>query len=162
LGYKVIYLDGKEGKPKNCKICEELKRNVIEPVAVFLPEGKNLSDLSDKELEKFDTCIFHCEKEDKTWMKNLEEWREWKKRRDKANAEGEEFNEDFEIKWEENLVNEFWNRLRAYCFAVDHWDEWKKADGNWNTFISNFLFISTQRDRLVEFYLGSLTNSNFI
>ena len=103
MGYRVIYLDGEEGRPKkNCKICEALKRNVIEPVAVFLREDKNLSDLTDEELENFDTCIFHCEKENEIWIKNLEEYKEWKKIRDEANAKGKEFNK-FEIEWEENL-----------------------------------------------------------
>ena len=167
MGYRVIYLDGEEGRPKKtCKICEELERNVIEPVAIFLPEDKNLSDLTDEELENFDTCIFHCEKENEIWMKNLEEHKEWKKRRDKANAKGEKFNEDFKIEWEENLVNEFWSRIRAYRFAVDHSEQWRKASRNWDNFINAFsdnqeLFNQIQSvQRLIEFYLSALNNPN--
>ena len=167
MGYRVIYLDGEEGRPKkDCVICKMLRRNIIEPVAVFLPEDKNLSNLTDEELENFDTCIFHCDKENKIWMKNLEKYKEWKKRRDEANAKGEEFNEPFEIKWDENLVNEFWNRIRAYRFAIDHSEQWREASRNWNNFINAFsnnqkFFNQIQSaQRLIKFYFSALNNPN--
>jgi len=46
LGYRVIYLDGREieGKGKlpeiGCEVCREVGRNVIEPVAIFVEEGR--------------------------------------------------------------------------------------------------------------------------
>jgi len=40
LGYSVIYLENHK-----CKICEAIKRNVIEPVAVFVPVIKNKNSL---------------------------------------------------------------------------------------------------------------------
>jgi len=49
--------------------------------------------------------------------------------RDKAIQEGKPFNEDFEIKWNEDLVNEFWRRIRAYRFAVDYKEKWDSFEG---------------------------------
>jgi len=61
LRYSVIYLwdENKNFEVKhNCKVCEEIERNVIEPVAVFVPEGQEeklkekLLNLSSEELQE--------------------------------------------------------------------------------------------------------------
>jgi hypothetical protein len=131
MGWRVVYLD------KKCRVCQETGRNVIEPVAVFLKENQRLEDLTEEELKKFDTCIFHCEKENEIWMENVEEYKEWKERRDKALKEGKDFDEKIEIKWNKDLVGEFWRRVRAYRFAVDYADLWEKSGRSWNKFIEN-------------------------
>ena len=139
MGWRVVYLD------KKCRVCQEIGRNVIEPVAVFLKENQRLEDLTEEELKKFDTCIFHCEKENGIWMESVEEYRQWKERRDKALKEvfKEVFNENIiiieniEIRCGKNLVDEFWRRVRAYRFAVDYVDLWKKSEENWDKFIQN-------------------------
>ena len=118
MGWRVVYLD------KKCRVCQEIGRNVIEPVAVFLKENQNPEDLTKEELKKFDTCIFHCEKENEIWMENVEEYRQWKER--KALREGKDFYGNIEIKWNKNLVDEFWRRVRAYRFAVDYVELWEK------------------------------------
>ena len=119
MKYRVIYRDGEEGRlHRDCKICREINRNVIEPVAVFLPLGKELRDLSQEELENFDTCLFHCEKENEIWIENLEEYQEWKRKQEK----NEIANPFFQIKWNRILFDEFWRRIRAYRFAVDYID----------------------------------------
>ena len=155
MGYRVIYLDGREIKGKGelpkigCNVCREIKRNVIEPVAIFVEE-KEVEEIENKLIELQEefgnqeeilkekvkklaqeihkeqdgkTCIFHCEKENEIWMENAEEYKEWK-----------EINED--IKWDKNLVDEFWRRVRAYRFAVDYLDKLYN-DMNWNNFINN-------------------------
>lgn len=133
--YKVIYLDGENGRIKKfCPICKESRRNVIEPVAVFIPENVNLNDLSENEINKFGTCIFHCEKENKIWIENFEKYKEWKKQREEALKEGKSFDKYFKIKWNEDLVKEFWRRVRAYRFAVDYVDLWIEAGKDWNNF----------------------------
>ena len=129
MGWRVVYLDGKDGREfKGCRVCQEIGRNVIEPVAVFLKENQKLEDLSRENLEKFDTCIFHCKKENKIWMENVEEYKEWKKRRNKTLEKRKAFIEGIEIKWNKNLVNEFWKKARAYRFAVDYAGLWEKSD----------------------------------
>ncbi len=159
MGYSVIYLENHK-----CKVCEAIKRNVIEPVAVFVPEGekenlksefKNLnSEQLEEELEDFyqnirgkvkrekevlfeaeydfdnikisqdikvfiktyKTCIFHCEKENEIWMENY-------------NDGYEEFAKRTEIKWNEDLIEEFWRRIQAYRFAVDYKEKWDSFEG---------------------------------
>ncbi|RLB08865.1 MAG: hypothetical protein DRG27_05130 [Deltaproteobacteria bacterium] len=103
--YRVFYLDGKEGRPhKECEICKKINRNVIEPVAVFLPENKELKDLSPEELQNFNTCIFHCEKENEIWIENFEEYQKQKKDQTKKNDP----NQFFQVEWSKNLFDEFW------------------------------------------------------
>ena len=169
MGWRVVYLDGKEGRPfVECDTCKEIGRNVIEPAVIFVPIWKyNKYERKKKEAEKrfvelkqresflrdnfqkifkeeMDNlkrnkkfCIFHCEKENEIWMENVEEYRQWKERRDKALREGKDFNEEIEIIWNKDLVDEFWRRVRAYRFAVDYVDLWEKSDRSWNKFIEN-------------------------
>ncbi|GAB6076917.1 pentapeptide repeat-containing protein [Desulfurobacterium crinifex] len=145
MEWRVIYLDGKDGREfKGCRVCQEIGRNVIEPVAVFLRENQKLEDLSREDLEKFDTCIFHCEKKNEIWTENVGEYKQWKEKRDKALREGKGFDEYIKIKWNEylvsefwKLIDEFWKRVRAYRFAVDYVDLWKKSNENWNDFIES-------------------------
>jgi len=137
MGWRVIYLDGKEGRPfVECEICKVLGRDVIEPVVVFLKENQKLEDLSKEEFEKFDTCIFHCEKENKIWMENLEEYKEWKNRRERALKENMEFDEDIEIKWNKTLVVEFLENLRKYMSVVEN--DKKKMKYDFRRFIFPF------------------------
>ncbi|WP_029520147.1 hypothetical protein [Persephonella sp. IF05-L8] len=82
-----------------CRICKEIGRNVIEPVVVFVPKEIN------KDTVVYGTCIFHCKKENEIWMGNYNE------------------------KWNGNLVNEFWGRIRAYRFAVDYKKKWDNFEG---------------------------------
>ena len=154
VGYSAIYLENHK-----CKICEATKRNVVEPVAVFVPEGEEnlkseLEELNFQQLEErlkkhyqnikgktqtktpdtnsytYQTCIFHCEKENKIWMENYNDgYEEYAKRRDKAIQKGKYFNEEFAIKWNEGLVEEFWRRVRAYRFAVDYKEKWDEFEG---------------------------------
>ncbi|WP_457677501.1 hypothetical protein, partial [Thermovibrio sp.] len=108
--WRVVYLDGKGGRPfKPCKVCQETERNSIEPVAVFLKENESLTD---EKINEFNTCIFHCEKENEVWIENFKEYEEWKERRERALKEGKEFEEPFKIRWNETLVKEFWKRIR--------------------------------------------------
>jgi uncharacterized protein YjbI with pentapeptide repeats len=163
VSYSVIYLDGTNGLPfKECEVCKKIKRNVIEPVAIFVPKEKekeykekfkNLSDNNlQKELESiykntkwyknnyknFATCIFHCEKENEIWMENFNDgYEEYTKRRDEAINKKEPFDENFEIKWNEFLVEEFWKRIRAYRFAIDYIELWEKANKNWDKFLES-------------------------
>ncbi len=172
--YSVIYLENHK-----CKVCEAIKRNVIEPVAVFVPQGekenlksefKNLnSEQLEEELEDFyqnirgkvkrekevlfeaeydfdnikisqdikvfiktyQTCIFHCQKENEIWMENFNDgYEEYAKRRDKAIQEGKSFDEEFEIKWNEDLIEEFWRKIRAYRFAVSYKEKWDEFEGS--------------------------------
>ena len=57
MSYRVIYLDGREieGKgrlPKiECEVCRDIRRNVIEPVSIFVEEGKI------KEIEEDDPSL---------------------------------------------------------------------------------------------------------
>jgi uncharacterized protein YjbI with pentapeptide repeats len=165
--YSVIYLweEDKNGHYKvkhPCKVCQAIGRNVIEPVAVFVPKGKEekyreklLKIESEGELQKeleelykdvdwykkpetHLTCILHCDKENSIWIKNFDEYKEYAKRRDEAISKKEPFEEDLEIEWDENLVKEFWRKVRAYRFAVDYFDLWRKANGNWNRFLECF------------------------
>ncbi len=146
MGYKIIYLDGTNGLLSvECEVCKETNRNVVEPVAVFVPEDKeeeyrqklkSLKSDSNKELDKFieelyegvrgkieepKTCIFHCDKENDIWIENLEEYLS-----DKENSK---------IIWRNFLVEEFWKRIRAYRFAVDYTDLWNKVNENWDRFL---------------------------
>ena len=169
MSYRVIYLDGREIKEKGrlpeieCDVCQKIKRNVIEPVAIFVEE-KKVEEIENKLIElqkKFgnqeeilkekvkelakeihkeqdgETCVFHCRKENEIWIENVEEYRQWKERRDKALKEGKDFDEEIKIKWNKNLVDEFWRRVRAYRFAVDYADLWEKSGRSWNKFIEN-------------------------
>ncbi|WP_132526142.1 pentapeptide repeat-containing protein [Phorcysia thermohydrogeniphila] len=150
-------MDGEEGREfRECKVCRKLKRNVIEPVAVFLKDGQNLEDLTEEELRKFDTCIFHCEKENEVWMENVEEYKEWKKKRDETLRKGKDFKEKIEIKWNENLVDEFWRRVRAYRFAVDFvWESLLGCEG------VEFTVEDLEKERkLVRFNLNNLLKSH--
>ncbi len=153
--YEPFYLewwtekDLKEGTLKEkyvkCEVCEEIRRNVIEPAVVFVKGDDNqiknqIQEIQQnpEELKEFlknhyknikgktDTkpvCIFHCQKENEIWIRNYEEYEEYSKRRNEAIKEKEPFDEDFEIKWNEDLVGEFWKRIRAYRFAVDCLEE---------------------------------------
>jgi hypothetical protein len=198
LSYSVIYLDGTNGLPfKECEVCKKIKRNVIEPVAIFVPKEKekeykekfkNLSDNNlQKELESiykntkwyknnyknFATCIFHCEKENEIWMENFNEgYEEYAKRRDEAINKNEPFDENFGIKWNEFLVEEFWKRIRAYRFAIDYIELWEKANKNWNKFLEelkNIKFVPLKYELeknkdlfLFNFkYLSNFYNYNF-
>ena len=144
MSYSVIYLENHK-----CKVCEAIDRNVIEPVAVFVPQGKEnlkseLEKLNSEQLEEklkehyqnikgktqtkipatnsytYQTCIFHCEKENEIWMENFNDgYEEFAKKREKATQEEKPFYEEFKIQWNENLVNKFWRRIRAYRFAVE-------------------------------------------
>ncbi|ADY73024.1 hypothetical protein Dester_0369 [Desulfurobacterium thermolithotrophum DSM 11699] len=41
MGWRVVYLDGKEGRPfVECDTCREIGRNVIEPAAMFVKTSK--------------------------------------------------------------------------------------------------------------------------
>jgi hypothetical protein len=136
-------------------------------VAVFLKENQNLEDLTEEELKKFDTCIFHCGKENEIWMENVEEYRQWKERRDKALKEGENSDEEIKIKWNKDLVNEFWRRVRAYRFAVDYADSWLQFgnDNDRGFFIGNFIrdmYNELKEDEdLVFFNLKNLKTYNY-
>jgi len=145
LRYTVIYLENHK-----CKICEAIERNVIEPVAVFVP-GREYKDNLKSELEKlnseqleknlqehyqnvkgkiktkipntdsytYQTCIFHCEKENEIWMENFNDgYEDYAKHRDKAIQHGKYFNEEFEIKWDLCLINKFWDKFKAYIIVV--------------------------------------------
>ncbi|BBB32509.1 hypothetical protein TTHT_0956 [Thermotomaculum hydrothermale] len=125
MGYRVEYLTKEKARDlglesHECEVCKEINRNVIEPIAVFLKDDETLESLSKDELKKFTTCIFHCEKENEIWIENIDEYKEWKEKREKARKEKKEFYIEFSIKWRENLINEFWKRIRAYRFAVDY------------------------------------------
>jgi len=148
LSYSVIYLENHK-----CEVCEKTERNVVEPVAVFVPVGREnlkseLENLNSEQVEQklkevyrnikwykkesanFKTCIFHCEKENEIWIKNFHnEYEEYAKRRDKAIQEEKPFDEKFEIQWNKDLVNEFWRRIRAYRFAVDYKEKWDEFKG---------------------------------
>jgi len=149
LSYSVIYLENHK-----CKFCKEIGRNVIEPVAVFVPEGEEekweseLEKLDSEQLEQrlkevyrnvkwykkesanFKTCIFHCEKENEIWIENYnDEYEKYAKRFYETIKERKPFNEKFEIKWNKNLVNEFWKRIRAYRFAVNYKEKWDEFEG---------------------------------
>jgi len=191
LSYSVIYLENHK-----CRICSLFNRNIIEPVAVFVPMGKEYQNLKQKfeelnpkqleeELKKYyqkikgkiktqvpdensftyKTCILHCEKENEIWIENFNDgYEEYAKRRDKAIQEEKPFNEKFEIKWNENLVNEFWKRIRAYRFAVDYKEKWDSFEGieeeKWEQ-LKQLLPEETQNEiekniNLILFYLRNL------
>jgi len=134
---KVIYLDGEEGRPlKECKICKKIERNVIEPVAIFASIDFDLDSQNPSEKERIinqhNTCIFHCEKENQKWIENYNEgYKEYAKRREETINKGDPFKEDFKIEWNEDLVKEFWRRIRAYRFAVDYKENWESLKENW-------------------------------
>ncbi|GAB6077046.1 hypothetical protein [Desulfurobacterium crinifex] len=54
MGWRVVYLDGKEGRPfVKCDTCKEIGRNVIEPAVIFVPIWKyNEYEEKKKEAEK--------------------------------------------------------------------------------------------------------------
>ncbi len=146
MGYKVIFLDGLDGRPfVQCEVCKKIKRNVIEPIAIFVKEedferiDKQLKNLPKNKVDEVvgkliketnkllaqseARCIFHCEKENEVWIENIEEYQKYQQRQKKAIAKEQPFNEDSPAKWRENLVDTFWERIRAYRFAVDYADE---------------------------------------
>jgi uncharacterized protein YjbI with pentapeptide repeats len=159
MSYSVIYLDGTDGLPFiECSVCKEINRNVIEPVAVFVPKEKekaykeklkNLDKTNiQKELNEFyrnigwynkipnsNTCIFHCNKENRIWIENFKSYKEYATKRDESINNNKSFDENFEIKWNEFLVEEFWKRIRAYRFAVDNESLWDEVNYNWSEFL---------------------------
>ncbi len=147
--YKVIFLDGEEGRPlRECEVCNgkkdnEYKRNVIEPVALFVKEEEyeeikeRIKDISEQELNKLieknnkllgqseQRCIFHCEKENEIWMENFDKhYIAYKQRRDYALLNNFPFAENPPfIKWRKKLVEIFWARIRAYRFFIDNFEQ---------------------------------------
>ncbi|BBB32396.1 hypothetical protein TTHT_0832 [Thermotomaculum hydrothermale] len=132
MGYKAVFLDGTDGLPLvECEVCKIIERNVIEPAVIYVNENEDISNLSEKrinqligESKKLNNgqlrCIFHCEKENEIWIENIDEYKEWKEKREKAREEKRKFNEKSPAEWKKNLVDEFWKRIRAYRFAVDY------------------------------------------
>ncbi|GAX87745.1 conserved hypothetical protein [Lebetimonas natsushimae] len=187
MSYSVIYLDGTNGLPfKECEVCKKIKRNVIEPVAVFVPKEKEneykekFKILSEEKLQKelenlykntkwykknsknFATCIFHCEKENEIWMENFNDgYEEYAKRRDEIISKKESFNENFEIKWNEFLVAEFWKRIRAYRFAVDYIELWEK-ETNLLKFEKNHEKYEENVQKYWNNFLKNLKNKEFV
>ena len=63
MGYTIIYLDGINDLPYvECEVCKRIKRNVVEPVVIFVPDDreeeyrqklKSLKSSPNKELNKF-------------------------------------------------------------------------------------------------------------
>jgi len=144
--YRVFYFeDLREGEVLiGCPVCEEIERNFIEPVAVIL-EKDDFSDEVKKQLEKIksleelkeDTelfkkilnkddlvCILHQNKKGKHWEEDTEEFGKWNEEVDIKNLTSNI----------ENLINQFWRRVRAYRFAVDYKDLWEEAGQNWESF----------------------------
>jgi len=133
--YRAIYLEDLENAEVfvECPVCKEIKRNVIEPVALIVEkddfeEIENIknnfksiediknSDYINKILNKDDlVCIFHQKKEGKHWEEDTKEFEEWNK------EILENFILDENIKYQNlNLVNQFWKRIRAYRFAINY------------------------------------------
>ena len=146
--YKVIYLQYSE-----CPICKSINRNVIEPVAVIFKKEdyekykslinsiKNLESLKNNEeffekvINKDDlVCIFHQKKEGKHWKDDTEEFKKWNEWVLELGRNKILTDDKFNSLDEDNLVNQFWERIRAYRFAVDYIDLWKKSNRNWDNF----------------------------
>ena len=145
MNYSVSFLDGKDG----CSICRDLASNfagnngIIEPVAVFFNKKFRITDEDEK---SSDTCIFHCEKENSIWIENFEEYQEYKRRKEEALKKGEIFNEKSPAIWNKDLVNKFWERIRAYRFAVDYY----------NGVPSELKHIEEENRELIKFYVDQL------
>ncbi|NPA51700.1 MAG: hypothetical protein GXO22_02270 [Aquificae bacterium] len=163
--YKVFYFeDLEEEKVKiRCPVCERLKRNFIEPVAVILEEGdyqkfegklekikqdfresqnidalKNrlkIDKIYEEILNKDDlVCILHQNKEGEHWEEDTEEFKKWNEKVKELAFMEELTDGDIESLDKNNLVNQFWRRVRAYRFAVDYKSLWKEAGQDWESF----------------------------
>ena len=131
MDFKILCLDGTEGLPRReCKVCKDINRNIIEPVTIFVPENEvnsvrtkfsSIQQYKDKgldaileefyrnlgslyEVEGYETCIFHCEKENKIWIKNYGDYK---------------VNKDIQIQWNRNLVKKFWEKFRTYTQRIN-------------------------------------------
>jgi len=193
--YSVIYLweedkDGVYRVKHPCKVCQEIKRNVIEPVAVFVPKGKKeeyreklLKIESEEELQKVLeeeiykdvewykkpkthlTCILHCHKENSIWIRNFGEYKEYARSRDEAILKTEVFKGEFPIKWNWNLIVEFFRRIRAYRFVVDYEENIRPLIKDWNKFLENLNTLPNFRrykKQLLDFLIGELNTDKDI
>ncbi len=168
MGYEVIFLDGEEGRPlRECEVCREIERNVIEPVALFVKDeeykeiSERIKNISKQELNNLieknnkllgqseQRCIFHCEKENEIWVENYDEhYIAYKQRRDYALLNNFPFAENPPfIKWRKKLIEKFWERIRAYSHVIRNLRDIGNTDNN------SFL----EDKRFVKWYLNKFS-----
>jgi len=179
--YKIFYFeDPKTGDLLiECPICKNLSREaIVEPVAVIVKKRdfENLKAklsaincldslkklvISEKVLNKDDlVCIFHQRKNSKWWKDDTKEFKRWNYRILDLYKENKLTDTDFNNIDKNNLVFQFWRRLRAYRFVVDYFGF--RINREWKDFVSVLQNIKidiaeVEKDKnLIEIYVKRL------
>ncbi|WP_456384675.1 pentapeptide repeat-containing protein, partial [Persephonella sp.] len=80
-------------------------------------------------------CIFHQKKEEtEHWEEDTRKFREWNERTINLTSDNELTAQDIENLDKNNLIYQFWRRIRTYRFAVDYKDLWERVGKDWESF----------------------------